>query len=77
MNNLEKYSFRENTFTTRREKELSKEMLDLTTMTTESRKANTRLNTPSASRIDSGTLVLNVVQPESLPRWNRRAASKI
>ena len=46
-------------------------MLDLTTMTTESRKANTRLNTPATSRIDSGTLVLNVVQPESLPRWNR------
>lgn len=45
-------------------------MLDLTTMTTEARKANTRLNTP-ASRIDSGTAVINVVQPESLPRWNR------
>mmetsp|Transcript_24341 Transcript_24341/g.24948 ORF Transcript_24341/g.24948 Transcript_24341/m.24948 type:complete len:186 (+) Transcript_24341:93-650(+) len=74
---FDKYSLHEKTFTTRREKQLSKEMLDLTTMTTETRKANTRLNTPATSRIDSGTLVVNVVQPESLPRWNRRSVSKI
>lgn len=47
-------------------------MLDLTMMTTESKKASMRLNTPAASRIDSGTRVVDHLQPEPLPRWNRR-----
>jgi hypothetical protein len=45
-------------------------------MTTESKKASIRLNTPAASRIDSGTRIVDIVQAEPLPRWNRRVESR-
>jgi hypothetical protein len=70
--NFKPYSLGEKTVTSQREKLLSREMLELIAMTTESRKASMRLNTPAASRIDSGTKMVDLVQPEPLPRWNRR-----